>query len=245
MDPTAHFEPMRRDFMKRGGQALLAALLIAQPLPLPAQAAPPAEKEEKEKPQEEVQPAEDLMREHGVLNRILLIYDNMRSRLIQGQDFPVEVLAGAADLIRRFIEDYHEKLEEDYLFPRFQQAGKLVELVKVLKAQHEAGRRITKRIILEATPGLPTDSTRRTKMAATLQQFVRMYRPHEAREDTVLLPSIRSVTTPKEYAELGEYFEKMEDKLFGEGGFFKVVGQVAALEKRLGIYDIAQFTPKA
>jgi hypothetical protein len=35
-----------------------------------------------------------------------------------------------------------------------------------------------------------------------------------------------------------------EDKLFGEEGFFKVVDQVAGLEKKLGIYELAQFTPE-
>ena len=43
---------------------------------------------------------------------------------------------------------------------------------------------------------------------------------------------------------LGEDFEKKEDELFGDEGFFKVVDQVAELEKKLGIYDLAQFTPK-
>ena len=49
-------------------------------------------------------------------------------RLNAGQPFPPEVLTSGADLTCRFIEDYHEKLEEDYLFPRFEQAGKLVKL---------------------------------------------------------------------------------------------------------------------
>ena len=30
----------------------------------------------------------------------------------------------------------------------------------------------------------------------------------------------------------------------GDEGFFKVVDQVAQLEKKLGIYELAQFTPK-
>jgi hypothetical protein len=45
-------------------------------------------------------------------------------------------------------------------------------------------------------------------------------------------------------AELGEQFEKEEDRLFGDEGFEKTVDQVAAIEKQLGIYDLAQFTPK-
>ena len=42
---------------------------------------------------------------------------------------------------------------------------------------------------------------------------------------------------------LGEEFEDKEEELFGEGGFEKVVAEVAELEKRLGIYELAQFTP--
>jgi hypothetical protein len=47
-----------------------------------------------------------------------------------------------------------------------------------------------------------------------------------------------------EYDALGDDFEKKEDELFGEEGFFKVVEQVAGLERKLGIYELAQFTPK-
>ena len=71
-----------------------------------------------------------------------------------------------------------------------------------------------------------------------------MYRPHEAREDTVLFPAFRSVVSGHEYDALGEDFEKKEDELFGQDGFFKVVDQVAQLEKKLGIFELSQFTPK-
>jgi hypothetical protein len=43
--------------------------------------------------------------------------------------------------------------------------------------------------------------------------------------------------------ELGEQFETEEDRLFGEDGFEKTVGQVAAIEEQLGIYDLDPFTP--
>ena len=33
--------------------------------------------------------------------------------------------------------------------------------------------------------------------------------------------------------------------MFGEDGFEKMVDRVASIEKSLGIYDLAQFTPKA
>ena len=48
----------------------------------------------------------------------------------------------------------------------------------------------------------------------------------------------------KEVKELGERFEKEEHRVFGEGGFDKTVAEVAAIEKELGIYELASFTPK-
>jgi hypothetical protein len=41
-------------------------------------------------------------------------------------------------------------------------------------------------------------------------------RPHEAREDTVLFPALHRLVTPKQLKDLGEQFEKEEDRLFGE-----------------------------
>jgi hypothetical protein len=70
-----------------------------------------------------------------------------------------------------------------------------------------------------------------------------MYRPHAAREDTVLFPAFRRIVTPNEYDSLGEQFEDQEHKLFGEDGFEKIVDEVTGLEKKLGIEDLAQFTP--
>jgi hypothetical protein len=70
------------------------------------------------------------------------------------------------------------------------------------------------------------------------------YNPHEAREDTVLFPAFRGIVSAHEFDSLGEDFEKKEDELFGDDGFEKMVDKVAQIEKNLGIYELAQFTPK-
>ncbi|MEY2505364.1 MAG: hypothetical protein QOG27_1644 [Verrucomicrobiota bacterium] len=192
----------------------------------------------------EVSPPEDLMREHGVLKRILLVYIEALRRIDAREDLPPEPVAASAKIIRDFIEDYHEKLEEDFLFPRFKKANKHVDLVDVLIQQHQAGRRVTDITLQLATnPALRNPDDRR-KLADSMRQFVRMYSPHEAREDTVLFPAFRGIVSPHEFDSLGEDFEKKEDELFGEDGFGKIVDQVAQIEKKLGIYELAQFTPK-
>lgn len=191
-----------------------------------------------------VTPPEDLMREHGVLKRVLLIYREGIHRIDGGQPVPARELHAAARLVRSFVEDYHERLEERHVFPRLLKAGKLIDVVRVLSQQHRQGRALTARI-LDAT-GAPASlaGQARHDLVRALAAFVRMYEPHEAREDTVVFPAFRDVVSPREFTELGEVFEDEEHRRFGANGFAAVVNLVADIEKTLGIYDLAQFTPR-
>ena len=224
---------LRRSFIQRSG--LLAAGLAATALPVNLLA---KEKDE----EEEVSTNEDLMREHGILKRVMLCYEEVIRRIRGRQDFPPQAVTDGATIIRKFIEDYHEKLEENHLFPRFRKAGKLIDLVDVLYTQHEAGRRVTDRV-LAAVPSLKSQYDR-DRLAGDLAAFNRMYAPHEAREDTVLFPELHKIVSPHEYDSLGEQFEKIERQTFGGDGFDIYRDKVEAIEKQLGIYDLAQFTPK-
>jgi hemerythrin-like domain-containing protein len=191
----------------------------------------------------DVTPPEDLMREHGLLNRILLIYEAAMRRFAGNESFDAAVIAQAAQVVRDFVEDYHERNEEQQLFPRFRKAGQLVDLVDVLYQQHQAGRRLTENILkLAPRSGAPGDD--RQSLIESMRLFIAMYRPHEAREDTVLFPKFRSVVSVDEFEAIAEDFEKDEHRKFGEDGFEKMVDRVAGLERALGIYDLAKFTPQ-
>ena len=231
----------RRKFIHGG--LILSAAVIAGSQRIDAAAEKEEPKKEGEE-EEEVSPAEDLMREHGVLKRVLLVYDEAIRRLTRNEDLPPEPVADAAKIVREFIEDYHEKLEEKYLFPRFEKAGTLVDLVRALREQHDAGRQVTDLAMSLIKGGIPKDAADRARLAESLRQFVRMYAPHEAREDTVLFPAFRQIVSKNEYDSLGEEFEKKEHELFGEDGFEKMVHRVANIEKALGIYALSEFTPK-
>jgi hemerythrin-like domain-containing protein len=232
MGKELHMNNSRRAFL-RGG------ILIGGATVLGATASAADEKKE----EEEISPPEDLMREHGVLKRILLIYGEAIRRLLANEELPVEVIADSAKIIRSFVEDYHEKLEENFLFPRFEKAGKLTDLVKTLREQHSAGRRVTDLTLSLARQGTLKNATERAKFLESLQQFIRMYNPHEAREDTVLFPQFRGIVTSNEFDSLGEEFERKENELFGAEGFERVVDQATGLEKKLGTYELSQFTP--
>ncbi len=187
-------------------------------------------------------PPEDLMREHGVLRRLLLVYDKYISDYGVGGSAALEPLMDTAKLVRTFVEDYHEKLEEDYVFPSFMKASKMVDLVDVLAVQHDAGRRLTQ-IILSVRRSEYLDEAGRSRLVECMRQFVRMYRPHAAWEDTVLFPTLHETMSREAYQKMGDIFEEREHKLFGPEGFENVVEQTAAIEKMVGIYGLERVTP--
>jgi hemerythrin-like domain-containing protein len=172
----------------------------------------------------EVTANEDLMREHGALRRILLVYAAAGPK---GDD--ASILA-CAKLVRTFVEDYHERLEETHLFPVLEK-GPLASLVATLRLQHQAGRRLTDQLMAN-----PKDS-------AAIASFTRMYQPHAAFEDTLVFPAWKKAVGKKQYNELGEKFEDEETRQLGKDGFEHVLAQIAAIEKNLGIGDIAIYTP--
>lgn len=256
MNSSSVRDNSRRDFLRAGASLAGVSLLgvgtmMAQSDDPSGKSQKPPERDEKHEPraeehaEEEVSPAEDLMREHGVLVRVLVIYDEAARRLdADARELSPDPLKQSAELVRSFVEDYHEKLEENYLFPRFKKANQLVELVDTLQAQHNAGRRVTDTVIRLATQTAFKDDGQRRELTHALRQFIRMYLPHEAREDTVLFPAFRKLVPGNEYDALGEEFEKKEHELFGQGGFESIVDKVAGIEKQLGIHDLAQFTAK-
>ncbi len=230
----------RRKLVLTGAAVLGAAGSLLAPVP---PFAPALKAAEGNSDKEQVTPPEDLMREHGVLDRILLIYEAAMARFASREDFDPAVITDAARIVREFIEDYHEQSEETQVFPRFRKAGKLVDLIDVLLQQHRAGRTVTAKI-LQLAPASRSEEGQRQQLIAAMQAFIRMYRPHAAREDTDLFPMLQGLVSRHEYEAMAEDFEKQEHQKFGEDGFEKMRDRVAALEQKIGIHDLALFTPR-
>jgi hemerythrin-like domain-containing protein len=159
-----------------------------------------------------------------------------------GDQAPVQALNAGAGIIRRFIEDYHEQLEERYVFPKLEQASKLNDITAVLRTQHQRGRTLTDRVLAATTAAAAPDQPARDALAQDMAAFIRMYEPHEAREDTVVFPALRDVVPARQFRDLADIFEDEEHRRFGQTGFHGVVDKVADIEKSLGIYDLSQFT---
>lgn len=184
---------------------------------------------------------ETLMRDHGILQRALLIYEAAIRRLGGGEDLEPVVFAQTAEVMRDFVHDYHEKAKEQLVFPHFKKAGRMVGLVDTLLLQHQAGRRLTERVLKGV---VAAGREERTAMTDAMTATIALYRPHIARETTDVLPTLRSLVTSSEFDELSATLEKRELEAYGPDGFEKVAKRVEAIEKKIGTHDLGQYTPK-
>jgi len=207
------------------------------------------EKDEEDKDDEDkggdVTATEDLMREHGVLRRALLVYASAATRLrADPSAVSPEALQKTASLFRSFGEEYHEKkLEEQFIFPAVKKAGgDASAYADILVVQHDRGREITE-YVLAMTRGAKLGASGGAQLAKVLESFVLMYQHHAAREDTIVFPAWKQTLTDKQLDEMNDKFEEIEKQQFGEDGFETAVKQIAEIETALGIADISQFTP--
>lgn len=186
---------------------------------------------------------ERLMRDSGLLLRVMAIYEAGARRLGGGEDIEPAIFTQAAEVMRDFVHAYHEKQEEEQVFARFKKAGRMVELVDVMQAQHKAGEKLTTQI-LDLAPKSATKNERQAMIDA-MQASMVLYRPHVARELTDVWPTLRTLVTPNEFDELSAQLEQNETEKLGKDGFDKMAKKVEALEKRIGINDLSTFTPKS
>jgi hemerythrin-like domain-containing protein len=229
--------PRRRAVLLCGGGLVAGAAAASAGWAWSAQPATPADPAV-------IPPDDDLMREHGVLKRVLLCYREMIARVQAGGPLDAQDVHDAALIIHDYIEGFHEGLEEGYVFPRLVNAGRLASTVTTLLVQHARGRVITQFLLLGTTAKGVASPGGAARLAAAMQAFDRMFEPHEAREDTVVFPAFRQITPAAELTDLGQYFAELEQQQFGTDEFAAMVARVASIEHNLGIYDLAQFTPQ-
>lgn len=187
-------------------------------------------------------PGEAMMTEHGVLKRLLLAYRAAADQLAAGRTPPVGAVADAAQAIADYVESFHEGLEEAYVFPRVQQDPRYAGLVRTLLIQHDRGRHLTAAILTTGSGDLRPPAAR-AALRGYLSKFVRMYEPHEAREDTVIYPALRSSTSQRTLDELADRFASEENRLFGDAALAQILDRVTGVEQQLDIADLADVTP--
>ncbi len=234
------FETSRRKILS---DSLVLGMAGAASLPLLAEPIPQANHTKEKEP--EVTATEDLMREHGVIRRALLVYLEVVPKLRQNPaSVDATALQHTAKLFRTFGEDYHERmLEEQHIFPLIRKQGhELARYADILTEQHQRGREVTD-YVLTVSNGPRISIAHAEPLAKVFESFVLMYQNHAAREDTIVFPAWKKNFTGKQLDEIGDQFEEIEHKMFGKDGFEDAEKKISQIEGELGFADLAQFTP--
>jgi hemerythrin-like domain-containing protein len=230
-------ETTRRELLRNSGLLLATGPLVTVVAQASAQ--------EKEGAEPEVTATEDLMREHGVIRRALLVYSQIADKLRKSpSSVDSSALHKTAKLFRTFGEDYHERmLEEQHIFPIVRKMkGRAAGYPDILTAQHQRGREITD-YTLAVTSGPKIGAQHGEPLARVFESFVRMYENHAAREDTIVFPAWKTNFSNKKLDELSDQFEDIEHKMFGKDGFEDAEKQISEIEATFGFTDLSQFTP--
>jgi hemerythrin-like domain-containing protein len=235
----------RRELLRNSG-LFAAAFATGSGIPIVAETfQKPSSGTKTEQKEPEVTATEDLMREHGVIRRALLVYAETVPKLRQNvSEIDPAALRQTAQLFRTFGEDYHERmLEEQHIFPLIRKQGsKLRRYADILIEQHNRGREVTD-YILAVTSGPKISVAHAEPLAKTLESFVLMYENHAAREDTVVFPAWKKNFSNQQLDEISDQFEDIEHKMFGKDGFEDAEKKISSIEDVLGLSDLAQFTP--
>ena len=229
----------RRQFVAKAG-----AVAVAMTVPVLAEQTQDKQPGGPQSQEPEVTATEDLMREHGVLRRALLVYHETVPKLRQNASkIDPRALHQTADLFRVFGEEYHEKmLEEQHIFPVVRKMkGEAAKYPDILVLQHNRGREITG-YILTVTNRAKIGAGSADPLARAFESMVRMYQHHAAREDTIVFPAWKENFTQKQIDEFSDQFEDIEQKMFGKDGFEDAEHKIGGIEQALGLADIAQFT---
>jgi hemerythrin-like domain-containing protein len=189
-----------------------------------------------------VSAAERLMSEHGVIQRLMICFDEAADNMETGVAVPMSAVLGAGAIADEFVGSYHEELEEQFIFKALEDRREQSALILTLRRQHAAGRALTGRIMNVAGGGLPRGEGRRRPLAVFCRSYARMYRAHAAHEDTVLMPALRALLGADAFAALGGQVTEFARQTLGMAGLADALGRVAAVEEELGIATLADFT---
>lgn len=189
-----------------------------------------------------VNATERLMSEHGLIQRLMICFEEAANKLESDAEVLASPLLGAGSIVDEFVGMYHEELEEQHIFRALEGNEELAGLILTLRRQHAAGRRLTARMIRIAGGGPRVTGPERATLAVFCRSYARMYRAHAAYEDTLLMPALRKLLGADAFGELSGQVAEFARNTLGVVGLEDALERVRAVEAALGIGSLEDFT---
>lgn len=175
-------------------------------------------------------PLKILEEEHRIIEKNIAVLESISERILSGEEPPVEDLEKTIDFIKTFADKCHHGKEENKLFPKMESRGvpRFEGPIGVMLFEHEVGRRYVKSMV-EALSSIKSGSKKGyLEFRSHALGYAQLLREHISKEDNILYPIARQVLKSRDFEELKEEFEKVEEEL-GLGvheKYVKLVGEL-------------------
>lgn len=178
-------------------------------------------------------PAQVLIEEHRVIQRVVAAMAVIADELREGRDVDPQDLRDVVTFLRVFADECHHGKEEEHLFPMLESRGVPATgcPVGALKNEHVKGRTLVGQLA-DATERYAADrSATRDSLIAALAGLVELYPNHIWKEDYLLLPMADKVLSGEDQKVLTEQFDRVEAAI-GPGTHERFEQIAERLEKR-------------
>ncbi len=179
-----------------------------------------------------MRPTEDLMNEHRVIERMLVVLSRACDRVEAGKEVERELFVGAGDFFKNFADKCHHGKEEKLLFERMQARGLSGEVgpIAVMLREHQDGRAHVRKI---SELSVAKESKKRNDgLISAGRAYVELLSQHIQKEDNILYPLANQILTEEDQEELERGFEDVERDVMGPGVHEKYHQMIEEWEKR-------------
>jgi hemerythrin-like domain-containing protein len=190
---------------------------------------------------ERISPTEELTVEHGQLTRILLAMGTVLRAEGSITKTNLGPINQACKMIRQSVVDHHMKIEEENVYPRFENT-ELADCASVLKTQHVEARKLLAHMESLSKAGTLKDRSEMEELKRTFNDFKDMITAHAAFEETVLFPVMEGTWSQKDLKNLREMQDEDEKKLMGDNAAEELYGMLTSLESSCGITGLRDYT---
>jgi hemerythrin-like domain-containing protein len=150
-------------------------------------------------------------------------------------------ISQACKMMRKSVVDHHMKIEEEEIYPQFENT-ELADCAETLKTQHNEARKLLARMESISKAGSAGGRSEKEELKSAFNDFKDMITAHAAFEETVLFPVMEGTWSQKDLDKLRETQEKDEKKLMGDDAAEKMFRMLTSLESACGVSGLRDYT---
>lgn len=187
---------------------------------------------------------EELALEHGMLNRILLVLNNMIMAPDSGPRPNLNIFTMACAIMKQLVDLRHMSYEEESIYPLYDNDPEMGDIIRTLRAQHAEGRKFVDRMNTISRSGTPSPQAIE-ELKRDFVSFQTMMTAHAGFEETILFPYMMGTLSDEQMKDLKMKGIKQEESLMGPNATQKAYDMLVDLENAASVSGPEFYTKKA